>query len=430
MRVVVVGLGYVGLTLSVYMANKGLRVFGLDNSDSVISSLESGKAHFYEEDFDDRLSDSVKSGNLSFGKQLVCSQDEEIVYIITVGTPVIDDSISLTALTSVLSLISKNLKSNDSVILRSTIQVGCTRSVAKPILDAVGVDYHLGFCPERTLEGTAFKELASLPQLVSGIDSASLNHISDFFKLFTNEIVMLDTVEEAEIVKLLNNSERDLRFAIGNEIAIMCETIGISASNVIKAANFKYKRSDLKFPGPVGGPCLEKDPFILTGSFSDQSYSPKLFIAGRKVNESIISLAAGYIFKHTKNKKDPKICILGMAFKGFPPTGDVRGSVAKQLVVELRSLFKNGLISGHDYLATNEDILRCGVDSVVTNLVKIVDNFDVVVVQNNHPMYAVEIPSIMDDFKNEVFVYDFWNQLEIIDNHVVNYYAFGEGERS
>ncbi|MDC1074670.1 nucleotide sugar dehydrogenase [Gammaproteobacteria bacterium] len=428
MKVIVVGLGYVGLTLSVYMANKGLRVFGLDNSDSVISSLEMGKAHFYEADFNDRLSKSIKSGNFTFGKSLLGSQDEEVVYIVTVGTPIVDSSISTDALTDVLALIAKSLKCNDSVILRSTIQVGCTRAEAKPILDTAGVDYRLGFCPERTLEGKAFEELASLPQIVSGIDPDSLSHISNFFKLFTNEIVIVNSVEEAEIVKLLNNSERDLRFAIGNEVALMCEAFGISASNVIRAANFKYNRSDLKLPGPVGGPCLEKDPYILTNSFSDQSYSPKMFVTGRQINESIISSAANRIFKRTKNKINPNICVLGMAFKGVPVTGDVRGSTAKQLVIELRKLFKNGSILGHDYLATNEDILSCGVDSVVADLVDIINNVDIIIAHNNHPTYATQIPEVLNAFNNEVVLYDFWNQLGTINNNIVDHCIFGEGK--
>tara|TARA_B110000259_G_C14002965_1_gene396906 strand:- start:79 stop:1362 length:1284 start_codon:yes stop_codon:yes gene_type:complete len=426
MNVVIFGLGYVGMTLGVHIASKGHRVYGIDKSEIVLSALSEGRAHFYEEGFDSHLADVIESGRFSFGSVLSVPCNESALYIVTVGTPLVDGVVTLEPLKNALSVIAGSLKENDSVVLRSTVEVGCTRRIAKPILDLASVNYFLGFCPERTLEGVALEELASLPQIVSGIDSKSHNVMVEFFSKISKEVVPLNSVEEAELVKLLNNSERDLKFALANEIALMCDALNISSSNVIRAANYKYPRSDLKFPGPVGGPCLGKDPYILTGSFSDLSYIPTLFKTGRKVNESIVSRSVTKALDMYQGSLPPRVCILGMAFKGFPRTGDVRGSLAIDLIECIKYESQGSLILAHDYLSTTSDILSCGVTSKLEELELIASDFDIVFIQNNHPNYRLELPSILEQATDNVIVYDFWSQLGSIDNPNVIYCALGE----
>ncbi len=202
---------------------------------------------------------------------------------------------------SVCEELKSSIKSDDLIILRSTVRVGVTRNIVKSELDKSGVNYFLAFCPERTLEGNAFEELATLPQIISGIDKHSLKKVREFFQPVCSEVVELNSVEEAEMVKLLNNSERDLMFALANEIAMMCDSKGLNAYNIINAANYKYPRSNIRNPGPAGGPCLEKDPYILTEGFIGESYVPELFQKGRRVNESIISVSLKQAFKNNIN---------------------------------------------------------------------------------------------------------------------------------
>lgn len=427
-NVVIYGLGYVGLTFGVYVASKGFKVHGVDTSQAVLTSLSKKKAHFYEDGFDEKVKSTIESGLFTYGSSYSRVKDDSSLFVVTVGTPLTDGKIRMNSLDNVLKEISLHIKDGDSVVLRSTVEVGCTRSFAKTILDKSKVDYFLGFCPERTLEGVALEELANLPQIVSGIDKKSLEVISNFFLNISNEIVAVESVEEAELTKLLNNSERDLKFALANEIALMCDELKISAHNVIRAANYEYKRSDLKTPGPVGGPCLEKDPYILTTSFLNKSYSPKLFKTGREINESIIEHAVKRIFRLFDNKNINNIAILGIAFKGMPPTGDTRGSLAIDLIKHIKKTNNNYKIIGHDYLATKDDMLSCGVDTIVDDLRIAISESDILFLQNNHPNYKTELKTLLDDVKKDILVYDFWNQIDYIENPKVTYYSLGGGQ--
>lgn len=426
MRFCVVGLGYVGLTLAVHLTKKGSYVEGVDRSDKVIDALKNGRSHFYENQFDEELSGALKTGRFVFGKEIKkCT--EKRVFIVTVGTPMGKGGrVNLDSIRAVSKEISSVLWNEDIVVLRSTVKVGVTRDIVKPILDATGVNYYLGFCPERTIEGKALEELNTLPQIVAGVDAESCGKVADVFSSFSNEIIILNSVEEAELVKLLNNSERDMMFALANEVALMCDAKGLDAHKVIAAANYKYPRSNLKQPGPVGGPCLEKDPYILTEGFQEESYVPSLFLMGRKVNERIMAdafVAFANIYQSRMNRQPQQITVLGFAFKGMPITGDMRGSPVYMLVDEIRKRFPSARLIGHDYLADRADIehAQCEPKDEVESAVA---NADMVILQNNHPSYSLE--RWHEIIPEDALILDFWNQLS--DNDIIDqdrYFRFG-----
>ncbi|NQY43516.1 MAG: nucleotide sugar dehydrogenase [Legionellales bacterium] len=434
-KVCIVGLGYVGLTLAVYLSRKGLRVHGVDISNTILNALSQKKAHFFEKNFDAEISKSIDSGMFSFSNNYIHS-DGPTFYIVTVGTPLgTDNKVNISALKKVVNNIAKILSHEDVIVLRSTVKVGTTRNIVKPILDKTGKNYHLGFCPERTLEGAAFEELSKLPQIVSGIDDDSLDCISNFFQPVCNKIVKMNCVEEAEMVKLLNNSERDLKFALSNEIALMSEAKGLDAYRIIEAANFEYPRSNIKKPGPVGGPCLEKDPYILTEGFLDSTYNPGLFLAARKVNEMIIEKGLSKFLdefeKQTINQTPHKIAVLGFAFKGTPVTGDIRGSLVHKIIAIIKNRFPYSDIFGHDYLATNEDMTNSGATDSSDNIQEALKGAEIVIIQNNHPNYKKEdwlsLANIMSD---HCMIYDFWHQIPInIIEQLSSYYYFGGGKK-
>tara|TARA_Y100000991_G_scaffold196490_1_gene166399 strand:+ start:1728 stop:3038 length:1311 start_codon:yes stop_codon:yes gene_type:complete len=430
-NVCIVGLGYVGLTLGVYLARNGMNVHGVEIANNILTSLSQKKSHFYEKDFDDEIKLAIESGNFSFGQDYK-KVDGRLYYILTIGTLLGQDGrVNLNALNTVSQNLSEIIKDDDVVILRSTVKVGTTRDVVKPILDASGKKYHLGFCPERTLEGVAFEELSTLPQIVSGINDSSVAAINELFEPVSRKLVHLPNVEEAEMVKLLNNSERDLMFALANEIALMSDAKGLDAYRIIEAANFEYKRSNLKKPGPVGGPCLEKDPYILTEGFKDDSYVPILFTTGRKVNEAIVESGLDLFFARylDKNENQPpiKVAILGFAFKGMPPTGDVRGSLVCDVTTKIKNQFPYCQIHGHDYLATHKDIRHVGANIASNDIEETISGADLVVIQNNHPGYAEEdwqkLRSLMS---SNSMIYDFWNQLTPKDGiEIASYFSLG-----
>jgi len=153
-------------------------------------------------------------------------------------------------------------------MLRSTVPVGTTRKQVIPVLEhysglAAGSGFHIAFCPERTVEGQAIQELSSLPQIVGGLTEACTEKAVSFWSTLTDTVVRVDALEAAELVKLINNSYRDLSFAFANEFALLADRYNIDATRLIAAANEGYPRDKIPRPSPgVGGYCLTKDPVV------------------------------------------------------------------------------------------------------------------------------------------------------------------------
>ena len=246
---------------------------------------------------------------------------------------------------------------NDLVILRSTVPIGTSRKIAKPILEKnsnlkVGKNLYLAYCPERTAEGQAIYELKNLPQIVGGFCQRSTELASRFFNEYTHTIIDVEDLESSEMCKLLDNTYRDTIFAYSNQMATLSEKIGLNLPSLVEKVNIGYKRNKIPKPSPgVGGPCLSKDPYILNYNFQKSGIKAEVSLSARKINENMIknmfSKIEKYLKNTKKNKKNTKIFILGMAFKGDPQTSDIRGSSSIDL---LKILKKNNYkkVSLHD----------------------------------------------------------------------------------
>src|SRR5262249_45535196 len=145
----------------------------------------------------------------------------------------------------------------------------------------------LAFCPERTIEGKAIAEMQSLPQVIGGIDEQSTGRAEALFRMITSKIVRVSSLEAAEMIKLINNTYRDLTFAFADEVALIAERMGLSAAEMIHAANVDYPRSHVAQPGFVGGPCLEKDTLILIDSLKKIDFKPRVIEEARKINHAL-----------------------------------------------------------------------------------------------------------------------------------------------
>lgn len=390
-KIGVAGLGYVGLTLGLTLADLGFKVVGVDVNARTRDIIKQKKSPFYEEGIDILLSDHV-------GKKFIVSENFEgvhrcDVYFIAVGTPIGEDNVpKMTYLEEVAKSIGKVLKRGDIVILRSTVPLGTTRTIVVPLLEEAsglrgGEDFFAVFAPERTIEGKALEELRTLPQVIGGINQASSNLAASIFSLMTKSLAIVDSTEEAEVVKLINNTYRDVTFAFANEVSMVCQKWNIDTNKVIEAANMGYVRSNVPKPSPgVGGYCLVKDPLIFAHGARAAGYEPKLFEYARHVNESILTTLADNVIAHLaalKTKQKPKIFILGFAFKGNPPTSDLRGSTTVTLA---KYLMERGYtnIYGFDPIVPKEEIERLGV-KIVKKVEDGFQNADVVLVMNNHP---------------------------------------------
>ena len=294
-RVVVVGLGYVGLTLAVALAQRGLQVVGLERRAEVVDMTNRGQPHFSEAGLAKALASVVESGHLVACTVLDPAARADY-YIITVGTPLIAGTTMprLDMIEAASREVAEHMGEGASVILRSTVKLGTTRQVVRPILAASGKQFHLSMCPERTLEGAAMQELAVLPQVVSGETPRAADLAAGLFSRLTSTIMRVSSLEAAEMIKLIDNTSRDVRFAFANEVARACDAAGINAGEVIRVGKFGYPRTDVALPGLVGGPCLEKDPHILMASLADfgtvQYFGVHTFTTALKAGSTVLQV--------------------------------------------------------------------------------------------------------------------------------------------
>ena len=389
-KVEIYGLGFVGLTLSVALASRGHYVTGIDVNPDLVCSLNSGKPHVLEPRLADMLRQVLELGKISF-RQSPCPDSHSQVYIVAVGTPIDNrGGVDLAALTSVCRTVSKRIRVGDLVMLRSTVPVGTTAEQVRHILESnsgmvAGKDFCLAFTPERTVEGSAMSELSTLPQIVGGLTRTCCDQASAFWQTLTDSVVSVESLEAAELVKLINNSYRDLSFAFANGLALLADHFNLDANRIIAAANEGYPRNPIPRPSPgVGGYCLTKDPFLygVTGKSSVHRY---LSVSGRDVNrkagEYPISVTARFADRLAKHISELKVFIVGIAFKGVPETNDCRGSVALTIADTLAQA--GCQVYGYDSVLSAETIkshglINCDIHSGATMC-------DVVLILNNHP---------------------------------------------
>ena len=250
--------------------------------------------------------------------------------------------------------------------------------------------------------------------MVGGLDDASRRRAVALFRRVTSDVVEMESLEAAELVKLVNNTERDLRFAFANEIAAMCDVLGLSAHDVIKASNHRYPRSNLAYPGPVGGPCLTKDPYILAEGLRARGLEPALPLVARATNEAVITSAVTSVYNalvlSEANTEASRIAILGLAFKGCPETDDLRGSTVIELINAICKVYPTGTITGFDPVASPTAVGALGIEAMSS----IEDAFrgaSIVFIHNNHKALA-ELPlsRLCDSMRRPGIVYDFWGQ--------------------
>jgi UDP-N-acetyl-D-mannosaminuronic acid dehydrogenase len=407
-EVAVLGLGYVGLTLAVHIAAKGRSVFGIDRSPAVLQALAHGSAHFFEEDFDPKLKAVIESGAFRFGRRIEKSENPR-VYIISVGTPIGEDgSVNLAPLQRACEDIGEVMRRGDAVLLRSTVKVGTTVGMVRQTLNKYCDEYHLAFCPERTIEGKAMLELQTLPQVIGPVKPESAPVFEEFFSSLCDETIVLDSAQEAELTKLVNNAERDVMFAFANEVAMLCEAKGLDVNNVLHAVNHHYPRSNVRRPGLVGGPCLSKDPYILSEGFDGATAYPNIIMASRRVNERMVGLHVPEVLALLP-REPKKVSILGLAFKGAPPTSDTRGSLAIPLLRTLRERLPEAAVFAYDSLVRRAEFEGLGLNRATT-LEEAFEDADLVLVQNNHPDFKrMDVTYLMGLLASGGIVYDFWN---------------------
>jgi len=318
-EVCVVGLGYVGLTLSVALAKKGNSVTGVDSSVLAVNKISSGVSPFYDSGLSEALNQVLADSSFNVRNNTSNIQNKFDFIIIAIGSPLSSDrTTDLNNFLEILDGIQGLISDSSILILRSTIPVGTSRLLQNHLF-RLGISCKVAFCPERTIEGRAYMELFELPQVVSGYDDSTVDKAGQLFKTLTDKIVNVQTLETAELVKLASNMWRDYSFSFANELFMSTENLPINIIEVINAANLHYPRSAIPLPGAVGGPCLTKDTYIFSQSISRNEH---LFANARIVNENFPRA----VVSRLKFRTEESIGIIGWAFKGNPRTTDLRFS--------------------------------------------------------------------------------------------------------
>lgn len=343
-KVVMLGLGYIGLPTAALIASRGLKVTGVDVNKDVVETINKGQIHIVEPDLDGLVHHVVKNGNLVASVAPV----EADVYLIAVPTPFKENNIpDLTYVASATRSIIPTLKKGSLVILESTSPVGTTDKMQELIFEQrpdLKGDIFIAYCPERVLPGNVIYELEHNDRAIGGIDKASTEKAVDFYKNFVKGELHKTNSRTAEMCKLVENSSRDVQIAFANELSMICDKADIDVWELIHLAN-KHPRVNILQPGTgVGGHCIAVDPWFIVSEFPEES---RIIRTSREINnyktewviEKIKNTALQF---KIDNKKDAVIACMGLAFK--PNIDDLRESpaltVAENLVHQGFSVLK------------------------------------------------------------------------------------------
>ena len=338
-KICVLGLGYIGLPTSVVFAGCGFQVIGVDINQVIVEKINTGETHIVEPNLNEQLKVVLK--NKSFVART--SPVEADIFIIAVPTPYIvgengifnpDTSMIFKAIES----ISKVIKKNNLIILESTSPIGSTEKIYQFIHEKTGFtseEVKFAYCPERVLPGNIFNELVNNDRVIGGLTLEATNQARNIYEQICNGDLYTTNAKTAEMVKLTENSYRDINIAFANEISIICDEINIDVNELIKLANH-HPRVNILNPGcGVGGHCIAIDPWFIASQFPDIT---PLIQQARRVNlkktlwtiNKIKKIATSY---YNANGKSPLLGCLGLTFKAN--IDDLRESPALKITQEL-----------------------------------------------------------------------------------------------
>ncbi len=332
-----VGLGYVGMPIAVAFAKK-IDVIGYD--------LNSAKIDLYKSGVDP----TKEVGDEVIKKTAVhfTSDETELrkakFHIVAVPTPVNDDHTpDLTPVEGASRILGRNLTKGSIVVFESTVYPGVTEDICVPILEKesglkCGVDFKIGYSPERINPGDKVHRLETIKKIVSGMDEETLDTVAKVYELVVEAGVhRAESIKVAEAAKVIENSQRDINIAFMNELSIIFNKMGIDTQSVLRAAGTKWNFLPF-YPGLVGGHCIGVDPYYLTYKAEELGYHSQIILSGRRINDDMGKYVAENcvknLIKADKSVKNAKVAILGFTFKENCP--DTRNTKVIDIVKELR----------------------------------------------------------------------------------------------
>jgi len=337
-KICVIGLGYIGLPTASTFATHGIQVIGVDVNQRVIETLKNGGIHIHEPGLRTVVEAAIKSGKLTVSEK----PEEADAFLIAVPTPFYLDKTGkyngepykladMRAVTSAAEAIVPYLRKGNLVVLESTSPPRTTVDLVKPILERSGLkagsDFHLAYSPERVLPGQILRELIENARVIGGVTPESAQAGAALYTTFVKGEIIQTDATTAEMVKLMENTTRDVNIAIANEFARLAERFGVDVWEAINLANL-HPRINILSPGPgVGGHCISVDPWFFVETAPDLT---PLIYSARKVNDEQPHFVMSLVQKALGSLKGKKIAALGLAYK--PDVDDLRESPAAEVV--------------------------------------------------------------------------------------------------
>jgi UDP-N-acetyl-D-galactosamine dehydrogenase len=354
-KIAIIGLGYVGLPVALAFAREYRNVIGFDINTEKVKELLGRYDRTGE-----TSKEELEKTSLTFTAEVSDLKDRDF-FIVAVPTPV-DQAHrpDLTAIRKASETVGTVIKKGAIVVYESTVYPGVTEDICGPILARVsglrqGVDFKLGYSPERINPGDKLHRLENIVKVISGEDRETLEIISKVYsEVIIAGIYQAPSIKVAEAAKVIENTQRDLNIALMNELAIIFDKLNINTLEVLEAAGTKWNFLHF-YPGLVGGHCIGVDPYYLTYKAEEIGYHPQVILAGRRINDNMGKYVAEETVKKMiragKNIVSAKIGILGLTFKEDVP--DLRNSRVPDIITELQDYCGNILV--HDPLGNSEE---------------------------------------------------------------------------
>lgn len=344
-KLALVGLGYVGMPIAVEFA-KHIKVIGFDINEKRIQEYQNGI------DSTNEVGEAIKKTSVEFTADASKLKDAKFI-IVAVPTPVKDDnSPDLGPVKGASKLVGQNLTEGSIVVFESTVYPGVTEDICVPILEQesglkCGTDFKIGYSPERINPGDRVHTLTNIRKIVSGMDEESAQEIKKVYDIVIKAGTFpVSTIKTAEAVKVVENSQRDINIAFMNEIAMICDKMGIDTDEVIAGMNTKWNALGFK-PGLVGGHCIGVDPYYLTNAAEKLGYHSQIILNGRQVNDSMGAFVADAAIKQMIEAgmapKKATVVILGITFKENCP--DTRNSKVVDIINRLKEFEINPIVA-------------------------------------------------------------------------------------
>jgi len=355
-KIVVMGTGYVGLPLAVMLARVGYEVIGVDIEENIVNAINEGVLHLAEEDIKEIFKEPEVRKNLR-ARKTPCEAD---VFIISVPTP-LDEEKRVADLSQVINAVESivpYLRPGNLVIVESTVPMLTCRNIIAPLLEKggmkVGKDIYLCHCPERILPGEVFEEIVNNDRVIGGLDEKTAEMTREIYASFVKGNLYLTDDVTAEMVKLMENTSRDVSIALANEFAAVAEKLGVDVMEAIELAN-KHPRVNILKPGiGAGGHCIPVDPWFIK---EVDSVNSRLIHIARQINDEVPLKIAAKIEDALNDIKNPRVIALGITYK--PDTYDIRNSPALKIIDILKNRGYDvtpydPLVEGYEYSSITE----------------------------------------------------------------------------